>query len=65
MEFVRKGECKIFVWGRVNYRDAFDQERFFSFKAYNEGAQTMVAPDRTSTYLVFGVSPARNGYQAN
>ncbi|MGH6836735.1 MAG: hypothetical protein ACREC9_14620 [Methylocella sp.] len=54
---IRRGESAIFVWGKINYIDAFDEPRYFNFRCING-----IEVDQG----VWAIEPHENGgYEAN
>lgn len=57
LQAIRAGTKQIFIWGRADFKDAFDRPRYFTFRSKN-GHE--VAPGGTWT-----VGPHKDGYDAN
>jgi len=53
-----------FVWGRIDYVDAFGQDRHFIFKAsMNGGAETLMVDGIKAEG--WGLKPIENGFDSN
>jgi hypothetical protein len=57
IQSVRNGQTRIFVWGRVEYRDAFGHDRFFIFRMVNGGF--------VDGAKRWSIGPHTSGYEAN
>lgn len=54
----------VYVWGRVEYRDAFDQQRFFNFRYATNGPLENIN-FAGETGVGWGLTPHSDGHQAN
>jgi hypothetical protein len=63
---LRDGSRTLYIWGRVDYVDAFKQDRYFIFQATNgnEIVNTDVATGRVN-WRGWAMRPSPEGYKAN
>jgi hypothetical protein len=64
LQAVREGSVSFFVWGRVEYLDAFDDPHYFTFKTVMSGPPETVSVGGTRGQG-WGLKPIANGFDAN
>jgi len=64
LQAVKNKNLSFFVWGRIEYIDAFKNSRYFDFKARMNGEPQTVMIDNEKA-KGWGLNPVVNGFDAN
>jgi hypothetical protein len=64
LQAVRDRTLSLYVWGRIEYLDAFEKQRHFSFKAIMNGNTETILVDGTNAQG-WGLRPVKDGFDAN
>ncbi len=64
LQKITNNEMGLYVWGRVDFVDAFDKPRFFEYRGIMSGPPETVIMDGART-LGWGFKPIENGVNAN
>jgi hypothetical protein len=64
-ELLEQGAAELFIWGRINYRDVFGEQRWTTFRFVNDGSWTSTAGEGGHFNQVWQVKTCVEGNDAN